>query len=105
MSRGPWKSKMRKQTMGPESIPADVTVSESIPVDASGCDPYYFYQDGGELPKFYERKPLQPCPKCRRIRTDMASQCARCTSVHESIAYFYCAVCGHRWELPIRESK
>ena len=64
----------------------------------------HFWPKNEPLPTHWV-KPLRrqtPCPKCRRVLTDTLDQAARCQSSGDTLAWFKCIACGHRWCLPVR---
>lgn len=58
------------------------------------------------LPQAYVMREPQPCPRCKRTKTDAGSQSVVCDGTPNggTVAYLRCrrGVCGHRWQLPVR---
>ena len=50
-----------------------------------------------------KRDPV-PCPKCRRIRMDDSGYATVCTTSGDTVAWFRCKSCGHRFKLPVKET-
>jgi DNA-directed RNA polymerase subunit M/transcription elongation factor TFIIS len=63
-----------------------------------------FWPKGEALPKelVKPKSGLVPCPKCYRIRTDTLSVSSVVQSSGREVAFLRCAICGHRWKLPVR---
>lgn len=66
-----------------------------------------YWPQGEEIPHTIIKAKYQtiPCPECRRVILGNGSRSARCMSTRreESIAYYMCVFCGHRWKLTIKE--
>lgn len=62
-----------------------------------------FWPEGEPLPTTYKKhvRRAMPCPKCRRVLTDVGGQAAICRSSGADMAYFQCKVCDHRWGLGV----
>jgi len=70
----------------------------------------YRWPKGEAMPKHYLKRRLLPCrnPECRRVRFDSGAQAVVCTSSPRvvdgvAVASFRCKVCGHRFQMPVRE--
>jgi len=57
-------------------------------------------QDTPEPPTHYRVRRTYPCPSCKRVQTDHASQAVICEGLHHGLAYLRCRCCGHRYKLP-----
>jgi len=69
------------------------------------------WPEDADLPEYYIKRALLPCPKCRAVRTKNLSQAVVTVSVgcppkskkDLRIASLRCRVCGHVWQMPVRE--
>ena len=43
-----------------------------------------------------------PCPNCRRVRLDNLGQAVICTHAGDTLAFFRCKACDHRFQMPVR---
>jgi len=53
------------------------------------------------LPTYWVKR-SSPCPKCLRLLTDEGGQASVVTSSGDTVVFFRCKCCGHRWQLPVK---
>lgn len=63
--------------------------------------PNTFWPEGVPLPATYQKRPLVPCRKCRRLLLDDLGQAVVCKCTANGKAYLECRACGEKFELAV----
>ena len=62
-----------------------------------------YWPEDKPLPAFHAKPAAMPCPKCRRVLTDLGGRAVVLSHSGADLSYFRCKVCDHRWSLPVKE--
>lgn len=99
-------------TAKPAAEPVDLSTPSAAPIHH---EPALQTSGRPNLEKFWPKdRPLPdvwvkprrrtlPCHKCRRYAMPDGGQAVVCTHSWQEVAFFRCRVCGHRFQLPIKE--
>lgn len=96
----PKDTRRRRDARANERAPEPEVHAQAWPEIPAGFERYYWPQNM-DMPGVYVRRAPLPCPECKRVLTDHASQAVVCDGVR-GLAYLRCRCCDHRWQLPVK---
>lgn len=65
-----------------------------------------YLPEGEALPRYYEKKPPVPCPRCRALKIQSGNaNASHFRTIIKGEAYFRCRACGKKFSLPVKEKK
>lgn len=92
------------EMMTPPIVTVEPAVkTPSVPWTMPKPDTRKHWPKGEKLPTHHIKRQIMPCPKCRRIRTDDGNQATTCAHSGETVVFYKCRCCKHRWQMPVKE--